>query len=201
MQSTYSSFLPSHTHNETNFPKRLQIVTYSTMNYNNNSPYPVTKKAKTSVGSMNNKVSLKCDYCDYSTKIQTRRAASNNLIKHMQQSEICCTFLKHCSNTKCTFVCIAENALTMHISQKPACRTAYHTTAATQREIMAISTSSTYASNDICNRDPNLVKRHYNNITVPNQGLIVDHPPNLTANTNQHSPERNNRLSVSTLSH
>jgi len=146
------------------------------MNFNKKNQPPVSKKAKTSATSNSKKISLKCAHCDFSTKLQTKKSASNNLIKHMQNNPECTPFLKHCPNNKCNFVCIEENSITMHIGQKQSCGTVYHAAAATQREIMAISNSTVFDSNDICNRDPNLVKRHFSSIIVQNQGKIVDKP-------------------------
>ena len=167
------------------------------MNYNNHNQPPVSKKAKTSAVTTNNKVSLKCSHCDFSTKTQARKTATINLIKHMQQSTLCSHFLKHCPNIKCQFVCIEDNAITRHLSHKASCSSVYHATAATQREIMAISNSAVYTSNDICNRDPHLSKRHFNNIMVQNQGIIVDKPMMHISEL----PHRANKECVSTLTH
>ena len=165
------------------------------MNFNKNTQPPVSKKAKTSATMKNKKISLKCAHCNFSTKTQTRKSASTNLIKHMQKTPECSPFLKHCPNIKCNFVCLEENAITRHLTHKSSCGTVYHAAAATQREIMAISNSSVFASNDICNRNPSLVKRHFSSIMVQNQGRIVDKPLMQSSQL----PPRSNQESISTL--
>ena len=165
------------------------------MNFNKNPQPPASKKAKTSATINSKKISLTCAHCNFSTKTQTRKSASTNLIKHMQNNPECTPFLKHCPNIKCNFVCLEENAITRHLAQKTACGTVYHAEAATQREIMAISNSAVFDSNDICNRNPNLVKRHFSSIIVQNQGRIVDQPLMQSSLL----PPQSNHESISTL--
>ena len=90
-------------------------------------------------------------------------------------SESCSKHMKECNNPECNFRYFEEQAYSYHLSKTTACNSRKITREVIIREVMAISSSSDYNTNDFVRRDPNLPSS-FKGQSVLDQGRLIPNP-------------------------